>query len=247
MAKKTKKELEAELKIANAKVAETQKMLEAAKEDGDGGGDGGDGGHDDADADKKLVKSMIKKHLGDDSDGSDEEEAMYKAAMESYKEMGYQSEAAADAAGHAMKLAKHESKKSKEAGGAAPGTDAPADGAGGSPAGKKESDKVEHKESERERVKLQGRIASLEEKLTARDVEDHIESTMANSGLPRQVTKTFRESVKGSRTTADVDSKFKLFMEAYRAAGGEAGVPNLEKTGGSDSGSVTGFGDCLSD
>lgn len=241
MAKKTKKELEAELAAANKKVADTQKMLEAEKKNEE---------HDDADEDKKLVKSMIKKHLGDDSDGSDEEEAMYKAAMESYKEMGYESEAACDAAGHAMKLAKHEAAKSKEAGGAAPGTDSPAGGGdSGSPAGKKESEKVaeNHKESERERVKLQGRIASLEEKLTARDVEDHIEATLANSGLPRQVTKTFRESVKGSRTVSDVDGKFKLFMEAYRAAGGEAGVPNLEKTGGSDSGSVTGFGDCLSD
>lgn len=233
--------------VAAAAMKEAEKAEKEAKKEAGEAGDGADGGHDDGDADKKMIKAAIKKHLGDDSDGSDEEEAQYQAAMESYKEMGYESEAACDAAGHAMKLVKHEAKKSKEAG-AAPGTDDADGGAGGAPAGKKESETVEnHKESEKV-VKLQGRIASLEEKLTAREVEDHIEDTLVNSGLPRQVTKTFRESIKGTKSTKEVDNKFKLFMEAYRAAGGEARVPNLEKTGGEvGSDSKVGFGDCLTD
>jgi len=203
----------------------TEAEDEVKKADGE---DGGDEGHDDEGKDKELIKSMIKKHLGDKSDGSDEEEAMFKQAMEGYGEMGYGEEEACEAAGHALKLSKHMADKQEAA-------DADKDDEDKKQAEgedkKSEADDKDKEEREAamesEIIALKADVARMRENEAKKDLAEHVEKICRESGLPQSVTKVFKEHLADKKTKVktieSADLAWKLFNDTYKAAGGEAG------------------------
>lgn len=243
----------------SSKASDLKKLKEAedeakAKQNEDDETEGDDGEHDDAAKDKELIKSMLKKHVGDDAD--EEDEARAHEAYEAYKEMGYGEEESAEAAAKSMKLAKHMQAKQAEAEDEAESEDeGETESEGKQTEAEDESEsegKVEAKETDKkdaELLALRGRVAMLEARESGRELEGHIETLLKNSGLPRAATKSFREALgKKIKSKEEVNSKFKIFVEAYKAAGGEAGsyVISTEKAvDGGDRG--VNFADCKID
>lgn len=225
--------------------------------DGADGADGGDAEHDDKGQDRELIAGMLKKALGSDAEVSEDAMMAAKEAYEGYKEMGYKEEDAMQHASHSMKLAHHMAKK-KEAkhaeesdehhkeDGDKPMPPKPKDG-------DKEHDEEDDKEAHKESAKilvLQGEIAKLKESFSKREVSDYLDEKLAKSGLKREVTKKFKESVKSFRSKAHVDEMFNLFLEGYKQA--EIGVSQTtsllflekEETVVTESGALT-LTDCV--
>jgi hypothetical protein len=189
--------------------------------------DGADGKHDDEDQDRELIAGMLKKALGSDAEVSEDALLAAKEAYEGYKEMGYKEEDAMQHASHSMKLAHHMAKK-KEAMEADDHEHKEEADKPMPPKAKDDKDddhdaddKEAHKESA-QILKLQGEIAKLKESFSKREVSDYLEEKLAKSGLKREVTKKFKESVKTFRSKSHVDEMFNLFMEGYKQA--EVGV-----------------------
>lgn len=181
--------------------------------------------HDDAAQDKELIAQMLKKHLGDDA--SEEDMA---AAHEAYeymsKEAKMESEEAAKSAGDAIKCAKHMMAKKEAAKTETDDKDADdkKEAKADEKEEKKESDDSKKESALRaENIRLKGEVASFKETERKRGVEAHLESKLAASGLPRAVTKTFRESVKAPKTKEEVDALFAVFMEGFKATRSESG------------------------
>jgi hypothetical protein len=180
----------------------------------------GAGAHDDEAKDKELILAQLRKHglVGENEENAEMMQAahgMHKA----YKENGHSSEEAATRAVESMKC----SKKVQEA------------AAAKDDAAKKEAEKAKAKESaapaveseelkalRAEKLRLEGENARLRESNTANEVEKHLDKALAGSGLPRAATKKFREANKGFKNTKEVDEKLALFVEGYKAVGGEA-------------------------
>jgi hypothetical protein len=256
---------EAEKKEAMKKEAEEKKEADEKKEASDGAGDSG---HDDAAQDKELVKKMLKKHgVGgaDDGDGEQEYEA-YQKGFGAATEAGMDKEEAADHVVKAMKMAnimkdhtdKEEEKKEnekKEAFGKKD-DDGDADDKKESDDDKKEADEKKESEDEAKKeaddgdkkesevITLRGRVAMLESKLKAMELTEYLETKLKKSGLSRETTRLFREGLGTPKSKDDVDSKFKLFTDAYKAGSGEASgfVISTEKSVETEGG--LSFSDC---
>jgi len=180
--------------------------------------------HADEEQDKKLILDMIKKHMGDDEMDEEESEAAC-AAHKAYGEMGYESEDAAKCAAHSMKLAKHMAAKQQEE-------------------EKKESedesekheseDEAEKHESEDEAkkeaasMKLEARVAFLENELKKRDLTVFLDKKLAESKLPRSVTDKIR--AKKMRSEKEVTEAIKIYVEAFKEAGLSLGGESKSKS-----------------
>lgn len=175
-------------------------------------------GHDDAAKDKELIKAMLKKHLGDEA--NPEQEAHAYEAYEAYVAMGHKKEEAAEDAAKAMKLAKHMAAKKEVDEGAKKKENDDAD----DDESKKEGD-MEAKESEI--LKLKGEIAALREKDAKDELDKYIDAKLADSKLPRSVTKSFRESMGDVKTREAFDRSYDVYMQGYKAAGAKSELGNI--------------------
>lgn len=232
---------ETKLKPSGGKMEDEVKQSEDEKSEALGDADttdGGDADHDDAAQDKELVAKMLKKHLGDE-ETSEEEMEMMQQAFEAYKEMGMEDEKCAEASHNAMKLAKHMQAKQEAA-------DADADekkeAADGGPAS------LSPEKKEAEILKLKGKVALLESKIKETETKEYLETVLKKSKLSTSVTKSFREAVGNLKTKAEVDAKFKTFLEGFKAGNQEGGfVISTEKTIVDSSGGSLSFADCKLD
>lgn len=235
------------------KAAKVTEADEGKKAEGKADGDGADAGadHPDADKDKALIKGMLDKHLGDGKHDDKDAECM-KQALEAYQGMGHEGEEAEKMAAAHVKAAKAMAAKQAEADEADESeadeaeekeadeseadeadeseADENADGDEPGPALKKKKhipvagEKKESNVATAEIVKLRGENAALKEKLAKIELDQHIESKLAESGLPRSSTKLLRESVGEVKSIKEFDRFLKIFVESRKdALGGEAG------------------------
>lgn len=212
-AKEMEKKHEAEeKKMKQAEEAEEKKKEAEEAEEGE---EAAPAAHGDEEQDKALIMDMLKKHGLVDGEGEESEKA-YKAAkhyQKAYKAAGYEAEEAAHRACEAMKCSAeahkmHQAEESE---------------AEESEAKKKESEEAEEKKKESANLlKLKGENAQLKERLAALETEKYLDKKLQESKLPMSVTKKFRESLKAVKSKKEVDEKFDLFMEGYKAVGGEA-------------------------
>lgn len=204
-----------------------------------------DGEHDDEAQDIELIKKMIAKYMGDDSEATPEECGVVKEAFEACKEMGCKPEEAEEKAVHQLKLAKHMASK-KEAADAEEKPE-PKDDKADSEAkpedkkavdpkeskddGKKPEDKaVEASKVKESAVTLQAENAALKLKLSQYDIKNHIEKVCKESGLLTPVTKKFREAVVGVTSVSEVDKTWKTFKKAYDAINEQVVVHNFSES-----------------
>lgn len=215
-----------------------------------------DPAHDDEQEDKDLIKKMMDKHLGADSQ---HDEADMSAVTEAYKMakegMGMEGEEAEKAACYSMKMAKHaqgkkeaEEKKEAEAKEAAAKEaeekkeGAAAQATTGVPSlPKKEAEKV---------IALTAENAKLRESVKKFEVEKFLDKTLRESGLPMSATKEFRKLATACKSEKEITEKFQVFNEAYKLGGGEAGgfgfviTPEKEETDLSEQVKALTFEDC---
>lgn len=211
-----------------------------------------DEGEDDEAKDTALIQDQLKKH-GLVKENEEAEESTMQAAkhyQKAFKAAGHKGEEAASRAVEAMKCAhaaqesmKKESEEAAKKEADAKDKDAPA----------------QNKESNTELLKIKGENAALKEKLAKREIADHLEKVLRESNLPRAVTKKFKESIKEPKSSKEIDEKFSVFMEGYRATGGDAGegtvedlsgcVVSTEKNegGASGEGGVSSLEDCVTE
>lgn len=187
---------------------------------------GGEPMHDDAEQDKELIRSMLKKHMGGDSEPSEEDVGMAKECMDMAKEMGYEGEEAEKHAMAHMKMAKkmgEKMAKEAEAKQAEAETESESEAESSeaeSSESEAEAESSETKESNRgpgdededhgeeraepkdlpsalkENLSLRGENAGLKAKLRARELVDYLDKKLEESGEERKVTTIFRESLK---------------------------------------------------
>ncbi len=239
--------------------------------------------HADEQQDVALFKKMISQHLGQEHVDNAEALEMAKSMHEACVESGMGSEEAYESAGRGLKVSYLLGKKKKEAvpagtanatsvakaddvkgpavakteeasadGSIANANGTPIDAAAGDAAGVRKA--VVH-ESERKLLEATAENVKLKEALRARDMADHLEKTLRESKLPTQATKAFRELVKDVKTTAEVDSRFATFKEAFTGLTVDSGRELIREGFGfaveknavstTDTGNqVSGFGDC---
>lgn len=237
-------------KPAKKTVKETVKR---AKEDGAGGSPGDSGAaapkHDDEEQDKELIKSMLDKYVGKAADGEDHPAEAYQAmklAHEHAKEAGLEGEEAEKGAGYAVKLAMHAAKKQAEKketegeeseesekeseGEESENEDEQDDEKPSATGGASNVSGLPGKKKESEIIKLRGKVASLEERLAKKERDEELVKALAESGLPIEARKKFRESVKEADTKDSVLAKLDLFKEGFAQAGGETVYHNPEKS-----------------
>ncbi len=173
--------------------------------------------HDDAAQDAELIKAMIKKHMGDEPEASDEECTMTKEAYEAFKDMGHKEEESEEKAVSALKLARHMASKKKES----------EEEEGKESEEKKESEedeseseesdpsslKAEKKESEEDESEEKKESEEEESKKKEKKKESNSKSEL--SSLRAEVIKLkgelakFHESKKASDLAAYLDKKLK--------------------------------------
>jgi hypothetical protein len=197
-------------------------------------------GHPDAAQDKQLIMDMIKKHLGDSEGG---EESLLEGTHKELCEMGYEAEEAAKMCAAMHKLEKKRQEKAAEA----------------AKAEEKPEDKVEENEKlpieqpkeSKKLVELQGKVAFLESKLKAVDLEKYIDKKLAETKLPRSATDKLRESLKDVKTEKQFDQMLGWFMEGYKAKpvddAGLFGFMVEKNTTVADGAGELSFADCLKD
>lgn len=201
--------------------------------------------HEDEEQDKALIMDMIKKHMGEASEGMEaESEAAAHEAYEAYKEMGYSEEEACEAAGHAMKLAKHMSAKQTE------GEEKQAESEEEDKEEEKKESEGEAKHAEASVVKLTARIAFLERELKIRSLAETLDSKLKESGLGRAETDKIRSLIGKPRSEAHIVETIKIFKEAFGARGESKRLENLfvmteKASGGVEKKTGFSFSDCL--
>ena len=187
--------------------------------------------HDDEQQDIELIKSMIKKYMGDDAGEADEAE--FKKTAEAYKKMGHSEEEAYKAAGKHMKAAsimakkKSESEESEESEEGEEGKkeagkkdEVPPKDKDGKPVDEEEEECFGKKKESA--VKLAARVSMLERELAKRDLKEYIESTLAKSGIERAATKNFREAAGEVKNKAEFDKMFKVFKAGFNSKASES-------------------------
>jgi hypothetical protein len=195
--------------------------------------------HDDAAQDMELIKKMMDQYMGKEGyDESEMQQAM--EAMNCAVKGGEEKEEAARMACSAMKMAKHMNAMKQAEESAGEGEEKKEESDEMSKESQKEAEEAKKESStpatDAEVTKLRGENAALKEKLAKIVIAEHLEKTLKESGLTMSVTKKFREMVEGAKSKKEIDDKFKLFMEGYKATGGEAGssfdfMIQPEKTG----------------
>lgn len=246
------------LKKEDESKKEAHKEDEAKKEAGDkkpaadGAQGSDDGDHADKDQDIALIKKMIADHLGGEHQEDEACQAKMKQAYESYKEMGYSEDEAKEAAGHAMKLAKHMASKEEESkeSGDKPAFDADADD-------EKKKEHKEHKEDEAHKesakiARLMGEVAKLREALQKTELNEYLDAKLKESKESRKVTDAFRDLVKGTKTKGEIDRLWESFKAGTKAAGASKSfdfseslyVSTEKNTARADKSSIS-FGDFL--
>lgn len=242
-AKKVKmKQAEDEAKMKHAE-DEAKKSILPESAEADGAED-----HEDEEQDKALILDMIKKHMGEAAEGMEgEAEAAAMEAVEAYKEMGYSKEEACEAAGHAMKLAKHMAGKQAEAEKCE--SEAKEEEAMEAEAEEEEKKESEAKHAEADVVKLTARIAFLERELKVRGLAETLDKKLAESGLGRAETDKIRALIGKPRSEQHIVETIKVFKEAFGSRG-ESRIENLfvvtEKASGvAEKKSGFSFSDCF--
>jgi hypothetical protein len=246
-------------------VAEEKK--EAAPADAEGAPEK----HEDVEQDIALIKQLLDEYLGKESYG-EADVAACQGAMQAAMEMGgHTKEEAMKMAAQAMKMAgymqKAEAKKTESKAEEKPAAEEPKAEEKPVEETAKESDDEDEEEEAKEaavtesdkRVKeleaklaeQAGVIATLKESTKKIDLEKHLDGVCQKSGLPREATKLFRESLGEIKTKEQIDSAWKLFEGGYKSRrGGEVTVDmsdvfvQPEKAAPIKSESV-GFSDCL--
>jgi hypothetical protein len=199
-----------------------------------------DGQHDDAEQDKKLIADMLKKYLGD-GDHSEEDEAEFAKTKEAYSEMGYSEEEAMEAAGHAMKLAKHKQKKEatekeeeNEADPVPPKKDGEGEDEGEPDADDKKAPPSQESEdghppvvppskesnvrlNDRE-LKLMAETAAIRKERDGLLLDKHIDQKLQESKLDRSVTKGFMKEAGPFKSVKDFDRSLAVFKKGYEQA-----------------------------
>lgn len=178
--------------------------------------------HDDEMQDVELIKKMLKKYLGDETDATVEECNVAKEAQKAFGEMGYSEEEAEKAAVHALKLSKHmaskkeneEAKKENEEVKKVEESKEVEESAS-LPIQKKESAK--EVELQKEILKLRGQLASFTESEKKLELAKYLDKKCADSKLPSSITKGIKESIKSAKTKESVDELFNIFMEGYKS------------------------------
>jgi hypothetical protein len=250
-----------EAKQAAMEAAEAEETEESEGDDANADGDDTDDDDADKDK-AIIQKMLSKYIGDTDDMDKGEKEALEKMAMEAmqnHKEMGASESEAYERAGHAIALAKHMQSKQTEANEAGDddgGDDADAKGKGkpnkkkpaasadndddsgdgdtdeeSEACGSKESKKV-IKDLKKQLLETSGRLAALEAKASKGDVEVHVDKTLRESGLPKSVTKTFREAAGDIKSIKQFDSSWKLFLAAtkIKPSSGIDWTPFSEKT-----------------
>lgn len=178
--------------------------------------------HDDKDQDKALIKSMLDKHMGDGKhDDGDADEA--EKAHQAYQAMGHSKEEAAEMAAKHVKAAKSMKQKKHEGEGEGEGHDAASGDAPGQPQGKGKEKKEGEGEGEDEKkearvLKLAAENTTLKERVGKLELDLHKDKKLAESKLPRSVTKAFLESVSDVKSVKEFDRQLALFIKLREAA-----------------------------
>jgi len=146
---------------------------------------------------------------------------MTQEALEAYKEMGYSKEEAMKCAEHAMKLAHHMAMKqmkasaeAEEAAGGAPADPSEADIMPPAPKAAPGPDKSAPGKTgpvEAELIQLKGKIALMEAAARKAELAKYVDKKLAESKLPKSITKAFREAAGDIKSKQDFDVKWKLF------------------------------------
>ena len=208
---------------------ERNKQMETENEVVDQPGD-----HADVQQDIELIKKMIADAMGEETEGEAkqteseseaEAEAMEKVAMQAYqgaKECGMKQDEAMDFAKKTMTVAKKMAAKQ---------TEDEAKQAEGEVVTKVKDGEVEdeaetesetegmdaHKQVEsmkKEILALKGKLAFIENENKKVEVLKYVETKLAESKLPRSLTKAFREAAGEIKTKEQFDSAFKIFTAA---------------------------------
>lgn len=199
--------------LEEAKMAKDKKVVK----EGDKSDDQDSSGHKDADQDKQLMKKMIKKHMGDDSDDGDVDAA--HEAYENYKEMGMEHDQAMKHASAHVKVEKMKASKKETA---PPVGGAKQDGA---EAHKEKSACEDAGVKEAEIMKLAGRVAFLETENKKMELDRLMERTFSESKLPHSATKLFKEKAGEIKTKEEFTKLWNIFKEATQAKGVGEGSP----------------------
>lgn len=204
MAKKQKSLIESEMKKPEEMKSEAAPPVEETVETVEQ--------TDDVGQDAKLLLDLIKKYMGDDSEGMDEAaDAAAKEAYEAYCEMGLGKDEAMKAAAQAMKLAKHMAAKEM-----AKETEEKPDEQ------LEEKPEEEVKESKADIVKLTARISFLERELAKREMAEFLDEKLAESKLGRAETDKIRDLIGEPKNKTEIEKTIKVFKEAFGMAGGES-------------------------
>lgn len=199
--------------------------------------------HDDEGQDKKLIKSMIKKHLGGYSDDKDMERAT--EMFQAYHDMGYKPEKAAEYAAHGSLMSKHVSSKmpvqsaeadekkedeneKKEAEGseteAEKKEDEKCEAEGDE---KKEADEKEEEDEKKKEayVRLSGENAALRTRIEQLEKSALLSKILEESNLPESACTLFKERASKCRTAREIQGQWAIFKESFDHA------ISLQKTG----------------
>jgi hypothetical protein len=216
--------------------------------------------HDDEKADMELIKKMLDERLGEGKHTEDDQKACHEA-MKMAMEAGEPKEEAMKCAGYAMKMARHMAAKAPSE----PSADKPQESKEGETTESKESKEKKEtavKESAKkaddrdaELIKLKAENAAFREAAKKADIMSHLEKVCRESRLPMATTKVFRELVGEAKTKEEVDSKFKIFIEAFKQTeSGEAldfadtlHHPEAGATAEPVGDEPIGFGDCTNE
>lgn len=182
--------------------------------------------HGDEDQDIALIQKMLKKYLGDGAEEASKEECgVAKEAMEAYKEMGYGEKEAEEAAAHAVKLAKHMSKKGIAA---EPPAEEPAEPQEAEPAIESEQPAPDKAKAEsakkmeamrKENLTLKGELAAFKEAARKGELATYLDQKMSATKLATSVTKGFKESIKDLKSKEQIDSSWEIYSAGIKAGG----------------------------
>lgn len=194
--------------------------------------------HADEQQDIELIKKMIKDALGTQAPEGEEvteaqaqeAQAMEKVAMQAYEgamECGMKQDEAVQFAKQTAQVAKHMAQKQAKQTEGAPAPepkDEEKSKEGEAEAESKEAAEVEgteaHKQLESlkaENLALKGKLAFIENEKKKMEVQKYVETKLAESKLPRHLTKAFREAVGEIKSKEQFDKEFKIFT-AHQSA-----------------------------
>jgi hypothetical protein len=200
--------------------------------------------HDDAAQDMELIKQMLDEYLGKESYGEADVKACQEAMAAAMEMGGHSKEESMKMAAGAMKMANYMQKadaKKKESCPAEEKKDEkveePTAAEKPETAKKESADTAEDVEESKAVVESNKKLKVLEDKIAEQagvianlkestkkvDIEKHLDEVCQKSGLSREATKTFRESLGAPKSKEQIDTAWKLFEGGYKSSrGGEA-------------------------